>query len=112
MPSKSIRAGSLTKFRREVCRGVDEGVYVTVEKVFHRSGHVASILTKFASPICRKPIRDLVLKPNPIIKNLLVSEVLFPFQDYKILASGVFDEVSEFLYDVILWTFTVIVHEH
>ena len=38
--------------------------------------------------------------------------MLLTFQEYKILVSRVFDDVSEFLYDVILWTFTVIVHEH
>ena len=55
---------------------------------------------------------DLVSKPDPIVKNLLVSDVLLTFQEYKIPVSRVFDDVSEFLYDVILWTFTVIVHEH
>ena len=55
---------------------------------------------------------NLVLKPNPIVKNQLVGEVFFSFQEYKILASRVIDDVSEFLHDVIPWTSTIIVHEH
>ena len=87
---------------------------VTVQMLSNKSKGVRISVTTCEKRVetCFIYLCDLVSKPDPIVKNLLVSDVLLTFQEYKIPVSRVFDDVSEFLYDVILWTFTVIVHEH